>query len=196
MAIANLIWTPCHHVGAIANLCLNSCHHVTTVLWAKVLCCLAAEDAWFRMTFTLGVVLIRSLVSHVCVPECSRNGFGMRPYLLVEEKFVYIRQSTQNAGLCPAELLGQFFTDSAFYLLRKLCDIFLVNSRIGRVSWLAVPRIFLLYFSCNVCQLSFVSQCCHLLGGKMLRSYEDWISFSFVFVNQLENITKKCCSLE
>ena len=87
-----------------------------------------------------------------------------------------------------------FFTDSAFYLLRKLCDIFLVNSRNGRVSWLAVPRIFLLYFSCNVCQLSFVSQCCHLLGGKMLRSYEDWISF--VFVNQFEIITKKCYSLE
>ena len=42
---------------------------------------------------------------------------------------------------------------------------------------------FLLYFSCNGFQVSFVSQCCHLLGGKMLRSYEDWISF--VFVNRL-----------
>ena len=59
-----------------------------------------------------------------------------------------------------------FFTDSAFYLLRKLCDIFVVNSRNGRVSWLAVPRMFLLRFSCNGCQLSFVSQRCHLLKGK------------------------------
>ena len=38
---------------------------------------MAVEDACFRMRITLGVVLIRSLVFHVCVPECSRNGFGM-----------------------------------------------------------------------------------------------------------------------
>ena len=68
-----------------------------------------------------------------------------------------------------------FFSDSAFNLLRNLCDIFPVNSGNGRVSWLAVPRIFFLCFSCNGCQLSFVSQRCHLLEGKMLRSYEDWI---------------------
>ena len=30
-------------------------------------------------------------------------------------------------------------------------------------------------YYCNGCQLSFVSQRCHLLEGKMLRSYEDWI---------------------
>ena len=59
-----------------------------------------------------------------------------------------------------------FFVDSACYLLRKLSDIFLVNSRNGRVSWLAVPRMFLLCFSCNGCQLSFVCQRCHLLEGK------------------------------
>ena len=61
---------------------------VTTIFWAKVLCSLAAEDACFRMRITLGVVPIRSLVFHVCVPECSRNGFEMRMYLLVREKFV------------------------------------------------------------------------------------------------------------
>ena len=148
---------------------------VTTIFWASVLCSLAAEDACFRMRITLGVVLIRSLVFHVCVPECSRNGFGMRLYLLVREKFIYFRQSIRNAGLYPVELLGQFFSDSAFNLLRNLCDIFLVTSRNGRVSWLAVPKIFLFSFSCNGCQLSFVSQRCHLLEGKMLRSYEDWI---------------------
>ena len=131
----------------------------------------------FRMRITLGVVLIRSLVFHVCVSPYSRNGSGVRPYLWVQEKFVWFRQSTQNARLCPAELLGQFFSDSAFNLLRNLCDTFLVNSRNRRVSWLAVPRIFLLHFSCNGCQLSFVSQCCHLFEGKTLRNYEDWISF-------------------
>ena len=61
---------------------------VTTIFWAKVLCSLAAEDACFRMRITLGVVLIRSLVFQVSVPECSRNGSGMRRYLLVQEKFV------------------------------------------------------------------------------------------------------------
>ena len=146
---------------------------VTTIFWAKVSCSLTAEDACFRMRITLGVVLIRSLVFHVCVPEGSRNGSGMHRYLLVQEKFVKFRQSAQNAGLCPAELLGQFFSDSAFNLLRNLCDIFLVNSRKGRVSWLAVPGIFLSCLSCNGCQLSFVSQRCHLFEGKMLRSYED-----------------------
>ena len=62
-----------------------------------------------------------------------------------------IRQSTQNAGLCPAELLEQFFRDSASNLLRNLYDIFLVNSRNGReTSFVAsrsydFPLVFLLY---------------------------------------------------
>ena len=144
-------------------------------VWVNWMTWLANWGSHFRMRITLGFVLIRSLVFHVCVPECSRNGSGMRPYLLVQKKFVWFRQSTQNAGLCPAELLGQFFSDSTFNLLRDLCDTFLVNSRNGRVSWLAVPRIFFLCFSCNGCQLPFVSQRSHLFEGKMLRSYEDWI---------------------
>ena len=60
----------------------------------------------------------------------------------------------------PAELLRQFISDSALNLFRNLCDIFLVNSRNGRVSWLAVPRIFLLCFSCKGWKLSFVSHRC------------------------------------
>ena len=75
--------------------------------WARVLCSLASEDACFRMKITLGVVLLQSLVFHVCVLDCSRNGSGKRPYLWVQEKIVYIRQGTQNAGLCPSELLWQ-----------------------------------------------------------------------------------------
>ena len=67
-------------------------------------------------------------------PHSSRNGSGVRPYLWVQKKLIYFRQGTQNAGLCPAELVGQFFRDSAFNLLRNLCDIFLVISRNGRVS--------------------------------------------------------------
>ena len=61
---------------------------VRTNFWARVLCSLAAEEACFRMRITLGVVLICSLVNHVCVPECSRNSSGVRPYLWVQAKFV------------------------------------------------------------------------------------------------------------
>ena len=61
---------------------------VVRAFWARILCRLAAEDACFRMRITLGVVLIRSLVFHFCVSECSRNGSGVRPYLWVQEKFV------------------------------------------------------------------------------------------------------------
>ena len=142
----------------------------------------------FRMMIILGTILIWFLVFHLCVPECCRNGSGVRPYMWVQENFVYFRQSTENVGLCPAELLGQFFGDSAFNLLRNLYDTFLVNSRNGRVSWLAVIRMFLLCFSCNGCQILFVSQPCHLFEGKMLSSYEDWIIFLFVI--HLEIVTR------
>ena len=88
MAIANLFCNSCHHVMATYTLFLNSCHYVTANFWARVLGSQAAEDACFRMKITVGVVLIRSLVFHVCVAECSRNDYGVRPYLWVQEKFV------------------------------------------------------------------------------------------------------------
>ena len=49
----------------------------------------------------------------------------------------------------------------------ETCDIVLVNSRIGRVSWLTVPRILLLCFSCKDCQRSIVSKYCHLFERKI-----------------------------
>ena len=68
----------------------NSRHRVMslTCVWVNGMTGLANGGSHFRMRITLGFVLIRSLVFHVCVPECSRNGSGMRPYLLVQEKFV------------------------------------------------------------------------------------------------------------
>ena len=75
-------------VMAAETLFLSSCHHVVANFWARILCSLAAEDAYFTMRITLGVVLIRSLFFHVCVPECSRKGSGVRSYLWVQEKFV------------------------------------------------------------------------------------------------------------
>ena len=168
---------------------------VRTTFLARVLCSLASEEACFRMRVTHGVVLIRSLVIHVCVSECFRNGSECIRICWFRRNASNLARlkSTQNAGFCPPVLLGQFFSDSAFYILRKLCDIFLVTSRNGRVSWLAVPRIFLLCFSCNGCQLSFVSQRCHLFEGKMLRSYEDWIIL-YLLINL--RLKQKCYSLK
>ena len=76
-------------------------------------------------------------------------------------------------GLCPAELLGHFSSDYVFDLFKLLRDKFLVNSRNGRVSSLAFPMMSFLCFSCNDCQLSFVSQLCYLFERELLRSYED-----------------------
>ena len=138
-------------------------------VWVNWMTGLTDGGFHFRMRIILGTILIWFLVFHVCLPECSRNDSGVRPYLWVQKKLVKFRQSTQNAGVCPAELLGQFLGDSAFNGLRNLCDmcdLFLADSMNGRVSWLAVPRMFLVCFSCNGCQFSFVSQHCHLSKGK------------------------------
>ena len=129
-------------------------------------------NSHFRMRVILGRSLIWFLVFHVCVPECSRNGLGVcppPPVGLTEIRLLYIE--TQNPGICPAEFLEQFFSDSAFNLLWNLYDLFLVNSRNGRVSWLAVRRTFHLCFFCNRRQFSFVSHFCHLFEGNTLRSY-------------------------
>ena len=133
----------------------------------------------FRMRIILGTILIWFLVFHVCVPECFRNGSGVRPYLWVQEKFVYIRKSTQNAGLYPAELLGQFFGDSAFNLFRNLCGPFLVISRNERVSLLAVPRMFLLCFCCNDCQLSLFLKVAIFLKRKCYAVMKTELIFIF-----------------
>ena len=121
----------------------------------------------FRMKIILGPILIWFLIFHVYVPECSRNDSRVCPCLWVQKKFVQFTQSTQNARLCPAELLGQFLSDSVFNTFRNLCDIVL-NFRNGRVWWLAVPWIIFLCFSCNGCHLSFLSHCCHLSEGKKI----------------------------
>ena len=106
------------------------------------------------------------------VPKCVSNcGFKRNSSIL--DRATKMRDSVllNSWGSFLATLLS---------VSSETCDIFLVNSRNRRVSWLAVPRMFLLCLSCNSCQLSFVSQCCHLFEGKMLRSYEDKISFYLV----------------
>ena len=94
----------------------------------------------FRKRIILGTILI-----WFCVPECSRNGSGVHSYLWVQKKFVQFKQSTQDARSCPDQLLGQFFSDFAFNLFRKLCDMFVVNRRSGRVLCLAVPKMFICF---------------------------------------------------
>ena len=177
----------CHHVTTGTNFSCNSCHHVRKIFCARVLCSLAAEDACFRMRITLTVVLIRSLVSTFVF----RNVPGTVPECVLICGF---KRNSSNLDRAPkmrdSVLLNSwdsFFTDSAFYLLKKLCDILLVNSRNGRVSWLAVPRMFLLCISCNGCQLSFVSQRCHFWRENAMQL---WRLNYFLFVSQVEIITE------
>ena len=120
----------------------------------------------FRMGNTSGKISTWFLVFYVRVTGCSRNRSGEHPYLWVQEKFVQFRQSAKSEGLCPADFLGQCFSDSALDLLRNLCDIVLVNSRNGRVPRLAVPRLFFLCFPWNVRQQWLVSRCCYLFEGN------------------------------
>ena len=98
MAIANFFCSSCHHVTTVTNFSCKSCHHVTTIFWAKVLCSLAAEDICFRTKITLGVVLIRSLVFHVCVPECSRNVSGTFPECVV---ICWFERNSSNLDRAP-----------------------------------------------------------------------------------------------
>ena len=80
-SLVGLAWTADgyyypEHVAVVAN------------FWARVLCCLATEDACFRMRITLGFVLISSLVCAKCVPGRLQSGSGVALNERVHEKVV------------------------------------------------------------------------------------------------------------
>ena len=56
--------------------------------------------------------------------------------------FIYFRQSTQNAWLCPAKFFGKFFSDTPFYFFRNRVDVLFNHHRVKCVLWLTVPWIF------------------------------------------------------
>ena len=85
-----------------------------------------------------------------------------------------LKRNSSNLDIAPKmrdSVLLKFWDSFLVTLPSNLSDMFLVDSRNGRVSWLAVPRMFLLCFSCNGCQRSFVSQCFDPFEEKMPRSY-------------------------
>ena len=63
--------------GAKGDLFLNSCHPFISVTWAGVSRNLTPGDARSRMSITLEVVLILSLVCAKCVQGCLRSGSGV-----------------------------------------------------------------------------------------------------------------------
>ena len=73
--------------------------HVRSLIWVWIIWKTGLIDgkSHFRMRIILGMILVWFLVFHVCVPDCSRNGSRVCPYLWVQEEFVKFRQSTQNA---------------------------------------------------------------------------------------------------
>ena len=73
---------------AVSGFLVNSCHRVVAIFWARVLCCLSREDAFFRMRITLGVVLICSVVCARCVLGRLRSSSGLALNYRVHERVV------------------------------------------------------------------------------------------------------------
>ena len=82
--------------------------------------------------------------------------------LLIQNKFLWFGQSTQNSVLCRTEILRQFLRHSVLYFLWHLSDIILLNLKSRGVSRLVVQKVFFLILSSNGCQLFLVPQCCRL----------------------------------
>ena len=63
---------------------------VMSLVWVWIIWMIGLIDGGphFRIRIILGTILIWFVEFHVCVPECSRNGSGVRPYLWLQEKFV------------------------------------------------------------------------------------------------------------
>ena len=82
-------------------------------------------------------------------------------------------------GLDPAELLRQFFGDSAFNLLRKLGCV--INSSLNLGTDVFSNWPFLGYSSCvyvvTAANFRLFLNVAIFFEEKMLVSYEDWISF-------------------
>ena len=64
-------------VVAIDTLSLNSCRHVEGIFSVRVLCRLVVQEARFRMSVTLGFILLRSLVITKHIPGRLRSGSGL-----------------------------------------------------------------------------------------------------------------------
>ena len=100
-AVGNVFLNVCHHVRTIANLFWTSYHHVRSLVcvWVNWMTGFKDGESHFRMRMIVGTILIWFLVLHVSVPECSRNGSGVRPYLWVQMKLVKFRQMRDSVLL-------------------------------------------------------------------------------------------------
>ena len=91
------------------------------------------QKTQLRVGIILGTIPSCFAVFHAIVQGCSRNSSGECPYLGVQEKFVHIGHSIQNAGISPAQFLGLFSSDFASNLLKNILDAVTNNSRNRRV---------------------------------------------------------------
>ena len=120
----------------------------------------------------------------IIVSGCSRNGYGTSPNLWVQKKLVKLWQGTQDAWLCSANFIREFFNYSAFNLLRKLGDVILSQFRVKRVLSSTVSSAFMC-FSRNCCYFLLISERCHQTRGKLFISDEDWI-WSLSLINSVD----------
>ena len=128
------------------------------------------------------------LVFYVRFSGISMNGSGVHPRTWDPIENILFKQSTRIAGVFFAEILGQFFGDSALNLVKDLRSIFLASFRMRRVSRPAVSLIFVLCFSCNRRQVSFASQCSHPLMRKVRAVVK--VEEYFCVFDELEGTTR------
>ena len=146
-------------------------------VWVNWIMGLTDGGSQFRMRIILGMILIWFLVFHACVPDCSRNGSGVRPYLWVQE-------NSSNLDRAPkmrdSVLLNSWdgFLVTLPSIASKICVIYsslILGTDVFR-DW---P-----FLGCSSC-VSLVTAAnfrlflnvAIFLKGKMLRSFEDCISF-------------------
>ena len=162
----------------------NEMENVSSLVWVWITG-LIDGGSHIRMQIIVRTIPIWFLAFHVCSPERSQNGSEC-------VRICEFKRNSSNSYRPPkmrdSVLLNSWYSFSVTLpsiSSENLCDIFL-NSRNGRVSWLAVPRMFLLCFSCNVRQLSSLSQCCHLFQGKKCSIVLKTELFCFLLTNSRE----------
>ena len=127
--------------------CYLECGNVRVVfcLWATQLTRVVRRVPHFGAGIVCGTIPSAFRVFWIIVPGCSRNGYGTSPNLWVQKKLVKLWQGTQDAWLCSAKFFWEFFSYSAFNILRNLGDVILSQFRVKRVLSSTVSSAFMCF---------------------------------------------------
>ena len=146
-------------------------------VWVNWKAGLTDGGSQFRMRIILGMILIWFLVFHACVPDCSRNGSGVRPYLWVQKNSSNLDRAPKMRDYVLLNSWDSFLV-TLLWIASRICVIYsllILGTDVFRDS----P--FLGCFSCvslvTAAKFRLFLNVAIFLKGRMVRSYEDWISF-------------------